>query len=106
MKELLLIVMVLMVLGCGIFRSEKVVKVDDNAKVGKSKILSKVNVIDILEAHFASLSPGNNEVKTEYDGRSRRLIVATPKSPILSTPSFPSCGPLGPSCWRGTNESA
>ena len=40
MKELLLIVMVLMVLGCGIFRSEKVVKVDDNAKVGKSKILS------------------------------------------------------------------
>ena len=32
-----------------------------------------------MAAHFASLSPSINEVKTEYDGRSRRLIVTTPK---------------------------
>ena len=62
-----------------VIQGSGVAKIDDNAKVAKSKILPEANGTDTLAAHFASLSSSINEVKTEYDGQSRRLIVTTPK---------------------------
>jgi polyhydroxybutyrate depolymerase len=36
--------------------------------------------LEILASDLTSLSPGKNEIQIEHDGRSRRLIVTTPKT--------------------------
>ena len=35
---------------------------------------------ETLASDLTSLSPGKNEIQIEHDGRSRRLIVTTPKT--------------------------
>ena len=79
MKVLITILILFFAVGCGESRVEKVVKAPDDAKAAEAEVLAEANVTDTLAANFAALSPGINEVKTEYDGRSRRLIVTTPK---------------------------
>ena len=79
MKVLIAILIGLLVMGCGVSRVEKVVKSFGDAKVAEAKVLAEANVNDALAAKFEALSPGANEVKIEHDGRSRRLIVTTPK---------------------------
>ena len=39
-----------------------------------------VEPFDALATDFTSLSPGTNEVQFKHDGRSRRLIITTPKT--------------------------
>ena len=79
MRVLVPIVIGFLTAGCGESTFKKVFKSFDDDKVAEAKVLAEANVTDTLAANFAALSPGTNEVKTEHDGRSRRLIVTTPK---------------------------
>jgi len=80
MKTLIPILIGLLLVGCGESRVEKVVKDLDDAKKSKAKTRVETNVVDAFSGKLAALSPGINEVKAQYDGRSRRLIVTTPKT--------------------------
>ena len=68
--------------GMGAFK--KIKSENETPSKGEEKtspsIVLEGKAPDTLTANFAALSPGINEVKTEYDGRSRRLIVTTPKT--------------------------
>ena len=39
-----------------------------------------VEPVGALTTELTSLSPGRNEVQIEHEGRSRRLIITTPKT--------------------------
>ena len=80
MKVLISIIIGLLVVGCGESRAEKVVKALEDAKAAEAETRAEANVADALAAKFAALSPGINEVQAQHDGRSRRLIVTTPKT--------------------------
>ena len=80
MKVLILITLGWFVVGCREFGAEKVVKAFDDVKVTGARNQAKVNVTDALAAKLGAIFPGVSEVKVQYGGQLRRLIVTTPKT--------------------------
>ncbi|MFP6892163.1 MAG: hypothetical protein VCA18_00330 [Opitutales bacterium] len=87
MKVRISILTGLLVIGCGESRLEKAAKALDDAKAAEANEIRAeayaalgAKAEDALATQLAALSPGISEIKVEHDGRSRRLIVTTPKT--------------------------